>query len=538
VSHVIRNVQGGRTVQRGTDDRPRRRLLTPTGLTAVAGAAAAAVALATVPAAGSGDARTAPGLSAPTGMHVASVSHSSVTIAVHRTDASKYRVWVSSVKADVFYKNLHNGSTHRKTVTSSKPSMTVSGLKYLSTPYYYRVATMRGGNMMVSHTFKSFYLAPNAPSGVSATATSNGLSLSWTKQTVVGDKIEQATDSSFSHGVRNYTMTGLGTVFTPYGLTSGQTYYFRVRATNSGSPSKWSKTVSATPSTAETPLRVMSYNTLDSSFTQDPGGPIPAYSKRLPGILKFMKDSGAAVIGEQEGNSCLHAGNHTGHCYRDVDAMADGLKGTLKLADTDMTSAGKVDYFGGNYIFYNPNVLKPVGTGGQWELGYSRAAAYQAFKVRATGAKFIFSDAHLVTPSGSKYDTERGKETQSMLAHYRDYSAKTGIKPVVFVGDFNSHPDKYKSIDKTGNVMHAAGIPDGFEVAQKHKNAQYDSINNYYRTAKKGHGSSDHVYGAPGVGIVSWKELLNIKHGKFVGVIPSDHNPVVSDLRLPSPANP
>jgi hypothetical protein len=87
--------------------------------------------------------------------------------------------------------------------------------------------------------------------------------------------------------------------------------------------------------------------------------------------------------------------------------------------------------------------------------------------------------------------------------------------------------------DLTGRNMLAAGIPDGIDVAQKRINAQYDSVNALYRKAKKGHGSFDHIYATPGVGIRSWGELLHLHKGRFVGVIPSDHNPVFSNVEIP-----
>jgi hypothetical protein len=87
--------------------------------------------------------------------------------------------------------------------------------------------------------------------------------------------------------------------------------------------------------------------------------------------------------------------------------------------------------------------------------------------------------------------------------------------------------------DLTGRAMRAAGIPDGIDVAQKRINAQYDSVNALYRKAKKGHGSFDHIYATPGIGIVSWGELLHLHKGSFVGTIPSDHNPVYANVEIP-----
>ena len=42
--------------------------------------------------------------------------------------------------------------------------------------------------------------------------------------------------------------------------------------------------------------------------------------------------------------------------------------------------------------------------------------------------------------------------------------------------------------------------------------------------------SIDHVFASPGIAVTAWREILQLRGGKFLGVIPSDHNPVVADL--------
>ena len=40
-------------------------------------------------------------------------------------------------------------------------------------------------------------------------------------------------------------------------------------------------------------------------------------------------------------------------------------------------------------------------------------------------------------------------------------------------------------------------------------------------------------YAPPGVAVVSWQLILDLTNGQFVGTIPSDHNPLVSDVIFP-----
>ena len=41
------------------------------------------------------------------------------------------------------------------------------------------------------------------------------------------------------------------------------------------------------------------------------------------------------------------------------------------------------------------------------------------------------------------------------------------------------------------------------------------------------------MYAPAGVAVRGWALALNLTAGKFVGAIPSDHNPVVADVVLP-----
>jgi hypothetical protein len=41
------------------------------------------------------------------------------------------------------------------------------------------------------------------------------------------------------------------------------------------------------------------------------------------------------------------------------------------------------------------------------------------------------------------------------------------------------------------------------------------------------------VYVSGGIGVSNWTQLLNLSHGRFVGTMPSDHNPVVARLAIP-----
>jgi endonuclease/exonuclease/phosphatase family metal-dependent hydrolase len=512
-----------------------RRIIAVAGTVVLGGAASFAVTIA--PAASASSAV----LGTPTGVHVASATSTSLTVSLHATaNARKYRLYVSSLKSDLYANNITHGSKHEKSATSGRPRIEVAGLKYTTQPYYYRVAVSDGSAFKLSPAYQLTYLRPKTPTSFTATANRTGTYLSWHSKAVTGFVIKQSTDSSFSHNVRTYRTRGPITTFTPYNLSAGETYYFQVRGLNTTRMSAPSPTLATTVDTNESIIRVLAYNSLDASFDgqRHPGGISEPFAKRRAGQLALIKRGNAAVVGIEEGNSCLIHYKHK-PCYMQIQSLAHGLSSRYKLDDTTANTGGAagLEQYSGNYILYQPKLVTPVGAGGHWLIGpegpLDRFAAYQVFRVNATGARFMFVDTHLLATAGAKGDRIRGAQTESMLKQARAYAARQDLKSVLYLGDFNSYRDEWHVNDLTGKAMLAAGIPDGIDVAQTRFDAKYDSINALYRVARKGHGSSDHIYASPGIGVLSWGELLHIHDGRFVGIIPSDHNPVYSSVAIP-----
>jgi hypothetical protein len=322
-------------------------------------------------------------------------------------------------------------------------------------------------------------------------------------------------------------------VFTPSKISTGVTYYFRVAAVNGSAKSHYSRTVSATDIPHYSSIRVLAYNVRSAKFDGQtaPGGRVAPFSQRLGPQLYLLKKSNAAVIGIEEGAFCM-AKPHGVPCIRQIDQIANGLPGYV-LDDTTL-HAGVVNRYAADDIIYQRSVVTPSGTGGHFLIGPSgslqRFAAYQIFKVNATGAKFLYVVTHTLA-SGS--DRVRGSETASMLRQGKAFAAKHGVTNVMYGGDFNSYVGEYHVNDYSGTVMRNANVPDTIGEAAHYSNASYDSINAYYRRPKHGHGSSDHIYATRGIGIVKWGELLHLSGGSFVGTIPSDHNPIYADVELP-----
>lgn len=139
--------------------------------------------------------------------------------------------------------------TQIATVGAGVTSYASTGLA-ASTTYYYRVrAYNAGGDSAYSNLASATTLAsqpPAAPSNLTATAGKKKVTLGWTDNSTneTGFKIERSAD-----GVNFTQLTTVGAGVTSYaniGLTSGTTYYYRVRATNGGGDSAYSNVASAT----------------------------------------------------------------------------------------------------------------------------------------------------------------------------------------------------------------------------------------------------------------------------------------------------
>jgi hypothetical protein len=504
---------------------------------------ASAVALAGTVVLGSAVALAAPAAAAHAPLHqpnkvkVIRTTSTSLTVKVQRQrNARRYRLYVSTVKSDVFVSNLRKHHRHLRVKTMARPLIAIRHMTYTVDPLYYRVAVKNGHHLRWNRKFKTAYLRPPKPTALTAFSGPSGTYLTWHSKPVTGAVIEQATDGEFTQNLHTYRMNGPSKTFTPFGLTDGTTYFFRVTVVNHGLLSPTSKSTSVTAGANESPVTLLSYNVLDASFDGEKhaGGTSAPFAQRRPGQISLIQQSNAAVVGIDEGSSCLQ--KRPGQpCYRQIDSLADGLSPQYVLDDTDTSSAG-VNRYAGNYILYSPIDVTPVGAGGTWLIGNSqlmRYAEYQAFQDNTTGAQFLFVTTHLIATPGAQWDAVRGAETQRMLAQSRAYAASLGIASIVYSGDYNSYRGEYHHIDKPGMGMQAIGFSDGVDVAQSRTNAEYDSINGLYRTPPQGHGSADHVFVSPGVAVQSWGELLHLSGGQFVGTIPSDHNPVVSSVVIP-----
>jgi endonuclease/exonuclease/phosphatase family metal-dependent hydrolase len=259
--------------------------------------------------------------------------------------------------------------------------------------------------------------------------------------------------------------------------------------------------------------------------TKESGNTIAPWSKRLPGIVSLIKGAKPDVMSINEASDYVVEGKR-----RSIDSIKAKLQG-YALAKTEPFPKPQNPRTG-NYILYKTSKFTAVGTPGYWTISSKNWVAYQILQSKATRAQFLMISVHL-SHGPNSVDQKRGAETRTLLSQAHDFDQNHGNIPIVYAGDFNSFTGTDPSnLDTPEQLLRAEHVGDALVSAQKRTNTQYGSVNEYKRVASKTGRIIDHVFGEAGVSFRNWTQLLKLKHGKFVGVIPSDHNPVVADISI------
>jgi fibronectin type 3 domain-containing protein len=157
--------------------------------------------------------------------------------------------------------DVNNTLVPLTTAAAGATSLAVGGLS-AQTTYVFEIAGFNGiGDSNWSNTATAttstgsggggVTTSPNAPSGLGASpASATSVTLNWTNNAPneAGFLLDRATDSGFTQNLITQTLptTPYSFTDTASGLAPGNTYYYRIRATNSAGPSGNSNTASAT----------------------------------------------------------------------------------------------------------------------------------------------------------------------------------------------------------------------------------------------------------------------------------------------------
>ncbi len=156
------------------------------------------------------------------------------------SDAVSYRLDVSTNSAFSSFVGVHNN------LTVSVTSLNVTGLS-ANVMYYYRVRAINSaGTSSVNSETISVVANPAVPNALGATSISaTGFTANWGSVSGASSyRLDVSTNSEFSSFVGSFNNFNLtSTTQAVAGLTAGITYYYRVRAIISGSPSVNSGTI-------------------------------------------------------------------------------------------------------------------------------------------------------------------------------------------------------------------------------------------------------------------------------------------------------
>ncbi len=416
-----------------------------------------------------------------------------------------------------------------------------------STTYYFRVKvitlgkanlTSYGAKLKVK-TASSKSMPELAPVSLKSSVQSTTSSyISWSSRGPgVQYRIRYGTNSKLEVGKSKLASSTTSTTALK-GLIAGTKYYYKVRTLSATGAivSNYSKTASFTVSKTYTSpaIKVATYNVC--SVACDPSGRL--WTVRKPAVIATVAKESPDILALQEMDRSLLAdlldglNTASSRAYMTTDPPTKGGSGTTKLAyDTgrfDMAPSkdGSVELSSG-------------------ESGTRKWAVWAILIDKLSGKKLFVVSAHLV--AGEAWQELRKVQTAEIVAMV---AAKNPDKlPVVIAGDMNSGRD-YKPSNYIYDVLSAAGYreplgntnnswtPARTATAEHRANLDYNTYNNfdvYARRSKYDNGSDiDYIWHSAKIRVAVSAVAVNVDTaGKFVGVIPSDHNLLTATIHLP-----
>ncbi|MFY0407850.1 endonuclease/exonuclease/phosphatase family protein [Solicola sp. PLA-1-18] len=266
---------------------------------------------------------------------------------------------------------------------------------------------------------------------------------------------------------------------------------------------------------ASSSLKVATYNVQKDSLR--------SWKPRRAKVASLLRTGNADAFAIQEAN-----GPHKGSSLKFPARDLDNLLGPYTIVKTRIDRGTRQLSTTGRYIFYKPARLTP-GRSGEMSLGGKQYAVWSEMTDRATGSRFMMVNAHLVNGNTAARDRVRRAQTRTLVAKTR--TVNTAGLPLVVAGDFNTHRDH--ASDAPTKVLKQSGFVNSYDVAAKRVKSSYSSNNQLRRKPPRKYLHADYVWVSRGTSVSRWSQAIRLRKGKFVGTIPSDHNPVFASIRLP-----
>lgn len=362
----------------------------------------------------------------------------------------------------------------------------------------------------------------SSPTSTSITAKWKAVDTGVTYQVMLGrdpDNLDSAKDAD-----------GLSVTYTK--LRRETRYFVSARAVDpSGTPvTDWSEPVDAkTPESL--PLGVGSYNILCANCSKGKA----SWASRRGALVESIRSRDLDVLGVQEASIGGIRGGGTQ--YRD---LINRLGEPYRLTEYGRGISPDIR------IIYNSQRVKMVKQGVIRLPASRRFVAWAVFEQKSTGKRFFFTNTHL-DPRNTKAGRAAGR-AQAKAIVAATARLKDGL-PVISVGDYAStkwekggnvpyditQAAGYK--DPLGNAYRSRGSAPGAFV-EKRINTSYASLNMYKRKARNFPGwvngsNTDYIFVSP-MRVSEYEIVVKVdSSGRFVGVIPSDHNLIRATVYLP-----
>jgi endonuclease/exonuclease/phosphatase family metal-dependent hydrolase len=321
------------------------------------------------------------------------------------------------------------------------------------------------------------------------------------------------------------------------GLVSGKKYYYKVRTlSTAGAYLSWySRTSSFTVSkTYNSPvIKVATYNVCSVYCAAADR----VWSVRQAAVIANVVAQAPDIIALQEMDRSLLADLLAGlnaassRPYMTTDPPSRGGSGTTKLAyDTSRFDMAAGDH---GAVALTAGVSDTQ----KW-------AVWAILTDKLSGKKLFVVSAHLV--AGSEWQELRRVQTGEVVEMVK--ALNTENLPVVIAGDFNSGRD-YKPTNVVYDVLTGAGYSEPLgntnnswtvartATAEHRVGLDYNTFNNfdtYARRSKYDNGSAiDYIWHSPKIRVAISAVAVDVDTaGRFVDVIPSDHNMLTATIHL------
>jgi endonuclease/exonuclease/phosphatase family metal-dependent hydrolase len=448
-------------------------------------------------------------------------------------DAAGYRVHVVASP----------GSTVGVEQSVTMTAAVVSGLRP-HTDYWVRVVALDAAGLPLgppsadvkvstTHPFETPWLEVTAPNSVrlqldwTPPAPRLRLSVEWKRK---GAKLKKRILTD-----RSYALDG---------ARPDTAYTFRARWVDrkGRTMSAWTEPVTVTTPAGD-PLRVGSYNILCANCRD--------WGPRREAVADTIREQQVDVVGLQEASAGRLKGRNRTQFedlltllpdYRAVNSVRFNCKRShtsKKCRKRNRGASGAVR------ILYNPKTVTLLEQGSTQladlpGTGKDRFVAWAIFRHKVNGKRFFFADTHLEprNDTGGSTTFYRIRREQAKTVARTIAAHRRGL-PVVAVGDFNSTKWDVPTnapydtmlgagfVDPLGNSYRSRSNTKGATV-QKRVNTEFSSYNNYLDRARRTDGvngsNPDYIF-VSSMPVLEYETVVKVDtNGRFVGVLPSDHN--------------